>query len=103
MVLPFGWRQTMEINWSAFEWQHYAALFSIGITGTFLAYYFNAYGIQHIGAATTGTYIYTQPVFAVLIATVLLGESFSWEKLAAACLIFGGVYLVSFRKTKTNN
>lgn len=100
MMLPFGWQQTAEINWGLFQWQHYAALFAIVIPGTFLAYYFNAYGIQHIGAGATGSYIYTQPVFAVLIAIIFLSESFSWQKAVAACLIFGGVYLVSFRKAK---
>lgn len=98
MILPFAWQQTAEINWGGFEWQHGLALFCIVVTGTFLAYFFNAYGIQHIGAGTTGTYIYTQPVFAVIIATLLLGESLTWQKVVAAVLIFSGVYLVSFRK-----
>jgi drug/metabolite transporter (DMT)-like permease len=98
MILPFGWQQTMQIAWAAFQWQHVAALFAVAVTGTFLAYYFNIYGIQHIGAGATGSYIYTQPVFAVLIAIIFLGEPFSWQKALSACLIFGGVYLVSFRK-----
>jgi len=101
MILPFGWQQTMEVNWAGLQWQHYAAIFGVVFTGTFLAYYFNAYGIQHIGAGATGSYIYTQPVFAVLIATLILGEALTWQKLVAACFIFGGVYLVSFRKAKT--
>jgi drug/metabolite transporter (DMT)-like permease len=98
MILPFGWQQTIQIDWGSFQWQHFAALFAIAVTGTFLAYYFNIYGIQHIGAGATGSYIYTQPVFAVLIAIIFLGEPFSWQKALSACLIFAGVYLVSFRK-----
>lgn len=98
MIIPFGWVETSEINWTSFQWQHFAALATVVITGTFLAYYFNAYGIQHIGAGITGTYIYTQPVFAVLIAVIFLDENLSWQKLLAACLIFSGVYLVSFHK-----
>ncbi|HYK55433.1 MAG TPA: DMT family transporter [Flavisolibacter sp.] len=101
MILPFGWQQTLEINWTSFQWQHYVALFGVVVTGTFLAYYFNAYGIQHIGAGNAGSYIYTQLVFAVLIATLILGETLTWQKLVSACLIFAGVYLVSFRKEKT--
>lgn len=101
LMLPFGWHQTAQIDWSVFHWQHVTALLFIVLTGTFLAYYFNAYGIQHIGAGPAGTYIYTQPVFAVLIALFFLGESLSWQKILSACLIFSGVYLVNFRKTKT--
>jgi len=103
MMLPFGWQQATEINPASFQWQQYAALFGVVVTGTFLAYYFNAYGIQHIGAGATGSYIYTQPVFAVLIATIILRESLSSQKAAAACLIFSGVYLVSFRKPKQDS
>ena len=99
MILPFGWQQTMQINWAGFQWQHYAALLGVVFTGTFLAYYFNAYGIQHIGAGNTGSYIYTQPVFSFLIATMILGESLTWQKIVSACLIFAGVYLVSVRKS----
>jgi drug/metabolite transporter (DMT)-like permease len=98
-IIPFGWSQTMAIEWSQFDALHFLSLTTVVVTGTFLAYYFNAYGIQHIGAGKTGSYIYTQPVFAVLIAIFVLNESFSWEKALAALLIFSGVFLVNFKKS----
>lgn len=79
-------------------WTQYIALFAIVCCGTFLAYYFNAFGLQHLGAGITGSYIYTQPLFATLIAVLFLHEQFSFEKLIAGIFIFAGVYLVS-RKT----
>jgi drug/metabolite transporter (DMT)-like permease len=98
MILPFALNETTQVKWEAFEWKHIAALSTVVIAGTFLAYYFNAFGIRHIGASATGTYIYTQPVFAVLVAILFLNESFTWQKGAAAALIFAGVYFVSFHK-----
>lgn len=98
MILPFGWQQAVTANFAAFEVHHYIALAWVVLMGTFLAYYFNIYGIQHLGAGTTGAYIYTQPVFAVIIAALVLGEQVSWQKALAGCLIFGGVYLVNVRK-----
>jgi drug/metabolite transporter (DMT)-like permease len=95
MILPFAWNETQDIEWERLQWKHFAALAGIIVTGTFLAYYFNAYGIQHIGAGATGSYIYTQPVFAVVIAILFVGESFTWEKGLSALLIFGGVWLAS--------
>lgn len=97
-ILPFGWAQIGEVQFSSFESYHFIALFAVVITGTFLAYYFNAFGIQQLGAGTTGSYIYTQPVFAVLIATFFLGEVLSVQKIVAGCAIFLGVFLVSFRR-----
>jgi drug/metabolite transporter (DMT)-like permease len=100
MLLPIGWKETAQIDWSSFDLQYLMVLAGIVVTGTFLAYYFNAYGLQHLGASITGAYIYTQPVFAVIIAALFLHESLSWQKAFSAVLIFSGVYLVSFHKKK---
>ena len=101
MMLPLGWNETKAVQWSDFHWQQIVALSSVVITGTFLAYYFNAYAIQNLGPSVTGTYIYTQPVFTVLIAAFILDESFTLQKAIAGFLIFMGVYLVSFHKRKS--
>ncbi|ANE51357.1 DMT family transporter [Flavisolibacter tropicus] len=98
MVLPIGLSDVMAVDFNAFEPVHFLSLAGIVLTGTFLAYFFTTYGIQHLGASITGSYIYTQPVFAVLIATFVLHEGLSWQKLAAAVLIFSGVFLVNYRK-----
>ena len=98
MILPFGWMQFSAIQWPQFEWSHVAALAFIVICGTFLAYFFNVYGIRHLGAGITGSYIYTQPVFAAIVATLVLHEQFTFQKIVAGVLIFAGVFLVS-RKT----
>jgi drug/metabolite transporter (DMT)-like permease len=98
MILPFGWNELAEIQWEVFRWTHYASLSFIVIAGTFLAYYFNIYGIQHLGAGITGTYIYTQPLFAALIAVVIFHEQLTAAKIISAVMIFGGVFLVSVKK-----
>lgn len=95
LLLPFGWQQFNEIQWQQFEWSHLSSLVFIVIAGTFLAYLFNVYGILHLGAGITGSYIYTQPVFAAIIATLFLHENLSFQKIAAGVLIFAGVFLVS--------
>lgn len=97
-ILPFGWSEIHEIQPSAFAIQHWVALFAIIVTGTFLAYYFTAFGIQHLGASITGSYIYTQPILAVAIATLFFNEVLSVQKIMAGCAIFTGVFLVSLRK-----
>ncbi len=98
MILPFGWAQFSTIHWPQFEWAQFASLSFIVICATFLAYYFNVYGIRHLGAGITGSYIYTQPVFAAIIAMFVLQEQFTFQKILAGVMIFCGVFLVS-RKT----
>jgi drug/metabolite transporter (DMT)-like permease len=98
VILPFGMQQFIHTDWGAFSFYQWMALGFVAVGATFLAYLLNVYGINIIGASATGAYIYTQPVFAALIAIVFAGERFSIVKLIAALLIFTGVYLVNFKK-----
>lgn len=98
MMLPFGWTEFTQIEWQIFDWAQATSLVFIVIFGTFLAYIFNVYGIQHLGAGVTGSYIYTQPAFAALIAIVFLHEVVTWQKILAGLLIFAGVFMVSYKK-----
>jgi drug/metabolite transporter (DMT)-like permease len=66
--------------------------------GCFAAMWVNVYGISVIGASATGSYIYTQPVFAAILAIFLMGEHLTVYKIISAVLIFIGVYLVNLKK-----
>ncbi|HEV8270293.1 MAG TPA: EamA family transporter [Chitinophagaceae bacterium] len=102
MILPFGWNEFVSIPWEKLEWSHYLSILFIVVPGTFLAYFFNIYGIQHLGAGATGSYIYTQPVFAAIIAVIFFHEQLTPAKLLAGFMIFLGVFLVSFKRGSLN-
>ncbi|MEO5781915.1 MAG: DMT family transporter [Ginsengibacter sp.] len=95
MILPLGWNEFTQIRWGEYKLNEYLLLFMIVVPGTFLAYIFNAYGIKKLSASTAGSYIYSQPVFAVIIATIFLKESLELYKIIAGIVIFSGVYLAN--------
>ena len=95
LIVPFSWQDAQQAAWQSASLSQWSALASVVICGTFLTYSFNSYSLKHLGAATTGSYIYTQPIFAAIIAALFLQEGFSVEKALAGALIFGGVYLGS--------
>jgi drug/metabolite transporter (DMT)-like permease len=95
LVLPFGWIEFTAIPWQAYTAIDFTGMALIVICGTFLAYLFNLYGIKILGASVAGFYIYTQPVFAALIAMLFLHEHLALYKIIAAVLIFSGVYLAN--------
>ena len=95
LALPFGWTEFTEIPWQQYNAVDFTSMGLIVITGTFLAYLFNLYGIKTLGASVAGFYIYTQPVFAALIAMFFLHEQLALYKIVAAALIFSGVYLAN--------
>ena len=98
IILPIGLPQLMQTDWAAFGSMQWMALLFIGIFFTFVAYLLNLYGINNIGPSATGTYIYTQPLFAAIISILFTGEYIYAGKIMAALLIFTGVYLANYKK-----
>ena len=100
LIVPISANEFTEIAWGAFSFTEWLLLFLIVIPGTFLAYIFNVYGIKVLSASTAGAYIYSQPVFAVIIAMIFLKEDLSLYKILAGCLIFTGVFLANRKKVE---
>lgn len=93
IAFPFCWSEFSATPWTEYHSTQFAVLFLIIFCGTFLAYTFNVYGIKHLGASVSGTYIYSQPIFASIIAILMLGEVLDIYKIISAALIFVGVFL----------
>ncbi len=101
MILPLCTKEFSNITWQLFTAKDWFLLFLITVPGTFLAYIFNAYGIKTLNASTAGAYIYSQPVFAVIISMIFLKEHLSLYKVLAAALIFTGVFLSNRKPAET--
>ena len=101
--LPLGWNALSQVSWLAFDSISWLALAYIVLGATFLAYQLMNYAISKLGASITGSYIYTQPFFATIASMLLLHESLSLPKIAAATLIITGVFLTNYNKVKTEN
>ncbi len=100
-MLPIGWSEFASIPWQQLTIKDYIILSTIVFFATFLAYLFNLYGISKLGASVTGAYIYTQPIFAGIIAVFVMHEALTIQKILAAVLIVGGVLLVN-KRSSTN-
>lgn len=98
MILPIGYRDFLNTNWAAFQLSHWFSLIFVVVGATFIAYLFIVYGISKLGASITGTYVYTQPVFATITAMLLFNEHLSFVKILSAALIFAGVFLANKKR-----
>ena len=98
MILPFGLEQFLHTNWEAFGPQQWTALGFVALFLTFIAYLLNVYGLSVLSSSAIGSYIYTQPVFAAVIAMIFMGEHFTLVKGFAALCIFAGVFAVNKKK-----
>jgi drug/metabolite transporter (DMT)-like permease len=98
-TLPYGYKDTMAIEWSKWPMYAFFSLAFILIFSTIIAYYLNVSVLKSINPSVAGIYIYLQPVLTTLIAVVLGKDVLTFEKTGYSILIFAGVYLVS-RKDK---
>jgi drug/metabolite transporter (DMT)-like permease len=103
-IFPIAIKGMLAVNWQSFTGTIWIAVAYVLLFTTFFAYLFNSYALSIVNPSIVSIYIYLQPLLATLIALWVGSDQLNSAKVAAACLIFVGVYLVSFskrRKTKS--
>ncbi len=99
--IPIGYNEFVAVAWSQLSFDIIWKLAFVVIGTTFLTYLFNIYALKQLRPSTIGSFIYLQPVIAVVFAIMVGSDSLTPIRIGAATLIFIGVYL-STRKPKTS-
>ena len=81
--------------WGAVSWPAWAGLVYGGTAGMVVAMALWGRSLHRFGQRQTMVYVYLEPVSAVVIAAVVLGESLSPVQAAGALLTLAGVWLAS--------
>lgn len=95
MVLPFGYSELREVDFSSFSPYIYLALAFVIIGATYIANLLNPLALVHLKASTVSIFIYIQPVIAGIFAIIMGSDNLTPVKIIAAMLIFLGIYLVT--------
>jgi len=69
----------------------------IVLVPTVVAYYLNAWALTRVAPSIVAIYIYLQPLLALGVAPIVLGESWNSRTIVACVLIFAGVAVVTVR------
>jgi drug/metabolite transporter (DMT)-like permease len=90
---------TVHGDWAhlAFTPRTLAAMLYLSAAGSIVAYSAYIYAIQHLPLQLVSLYAYINPMIAVALGTVLLGEPFSMRIVVAAALVLAGTWIVSRR------
>ncbi len=72
-----------------------------GLCGTSLAWLLWFRGIDRIGASVSNVVFYSQPLFAVILAALVLGEQLTPTIAVGAVLVVGGITLLSVSNDRT--
>jgi len=71
----------------------------IGVVATVMAYLFWNGGVQQVGPARAGPFMYLMLVFTPILSIIFLGERLQLYHLVGAVLIVAGIYLTTIRGT----
>jgi len=87
---------TMAGEWSAlsFNPRTTSALLYLIVAGSLIAFVAYSYALRHLPIATVSLYTYVNPVIAVALGTLLLGEPFRFSMVVSAAIIVVGIAIV---------
>jgi len=72
-----------------------AALISVALFSSVLAYIFWNRGVEQVGASVAGLFVHLMPVFGTVLAWLLLGERLQLFHVAGIALILTGIFVTS--------
>ena len=109
LLFPPTWTKLNNTHFELIPSEAWYKITYVIIGVTFLTYLLTIFGLKYVSATVSSAYIYTQPVmvalFTFIFAYIGWAEDFSHtitsERILYMLLIFTGVYLVSFRKSKS--
>jgi drug/metabolite transporter (DMT)-like permease len=71
------------------------AILYIAVFASLVAFLLWSYGVNEIGAARAGQFVYLMPVFGPALAIAILGETVTPAQVAGAICVFAGIVLVN--------
>ncbi len=104
---PFGSEASQTLFWqgggleqiSALTLPGWLAILFLGLFGSGLAYIFWYDALQSLPTSQVGAFLYVEPLVAIVVAAVILGEPILLASLAGGALILFGVWLVQAERS----
>lgn len=95
LILPLALPQIAELRWGSVPWHAWAGLAYGATFGMAVAMALWGAAVHELGPTRTMIYAYLEPVSAVIIAALLLGESLASGQILGALVVFAGVWLAA--------
>jgi drug/metabolite transporter (DMT)-like permease len=93
MLIAIG---TARGEWTqlSFSARSFVAQLYLTVAGSLGGYTAYTYALQHLPVSTVSLYAYVNPVIAVALGTIWLGEPFGWRVIVAAAMVLAGIGIV---------
>jgi drug/metabolite transporter (DMT)-like permease len=92
-LLPITLWYGKSFDFSRVTWQGWAGLFYMTAFSSVLGYLLFYYALSHMSASKVSTFAYLQPLIAIGLAIVFLGEQPNATLVSGGALVLAGVYI----------
>ena len=99
---PISFKGLVNVDWSRIPSIQYAELAYLTICATFISYFLIPVSQKRIRPTLVSMYSYVQPIIAIVVSIIIGMDMLTWQKVAAAVMVFGGVIIVSYSKKAKN-
>lgn len=97
---PFSAKEIVALDLGGVPAIQLAELAFLIFCATFITYFLIPVGQKRIRPTLVSMYSYVQPIIAIVISITLGMEMLTWQKVLAAIMVFGGVLVVSYSKSR---
>ena len=97
---PFSAGEIVTLDWGTIPTIQLAELAYLIFCATFITYFLIPVGQKRIRPTLVSMYSYVQPIIAIVISITVGMEVLTWQKVLAAIMVFGGVVVVSYSKSR---
>ena len=96
---PFSLKGIIEVEWTSIPAMQYAELTYLILCATFITYFLIPVAQKRIRPTLVSMYSYVQPIIAIVVSIFIGMDALSWQKVAAAGMVFGGLIIVSYSRS----
>lgn len=100
VAAPLSFKGLLAVEWASIPSLQYAELAYLIICATFVTYFLIPVAQKRIRPTLVSMYSYVQPIIAIVVSIIIGMDALTWQKVLAACMVFGGVVIVSYSKSK---
>ena len=98
--LPFAGKEILTFDYSTLSSTYFFELAYLIVCATFITYFLIPVGQKRIRPTLVSMYSYVQPIIATTISICLGMDTLGWQKVLAALMVFSGVMMVNFSKSR---
>ncbi len=99
MSVPMSGKEIITLSWTSIPSAQLWELGYLIVFATFISYFLIPVGQKMIRPTLVSMYSYIQPIIAIVISIVIGMDVLTWQKILAACMVFGGVIIVSYSRS----